>query len=341
MRKASPGKREEPVKRIMNQFKTTAHELTSLLTRPSTSSEFLRILQDWLQPDQPDPTGVSQSGGGQKEGISREQGGRSLSTAFLKGFLHYLTASKGWLTLVTLTVVWGWWNDKVLLSTGGGLLTVVLVYRMQVWNWQRLKAECQRLWSHSNRQLTLAIVSGGLVSLGTYTAASIWADAESHWIAASLILQNGTLFAVLGLLIWYGIRHQGLQEGSDLDRLLADLTDPDPVKRLLAVRQITQLAANTQSGRPRPNVTDWEEPDALQGMTRSQIADCFRLMLGQEPELFVRNALLDGLQVLDDLPSLNPASSPRVSIHRARALASQTNTTDATPVVAYLENSSG
>jgi len=50
-------------------------------------------------------------------------------------------------------------------------------------------SDIRRFLNGSNRQLTLAAVSGGIATLSTYMAASIWID-YSPWIAAGAILQG-------------------------------------------------------------------------------------------------------------------------------------------------------
>ncbi|NJL68277.1 MAG: hypothetical protein HC894_19150 [Microcoleus sp. SM1_3_4] len=76
------------------------------------------------------------------------------------------------------------------------------------------------------------------------------------------------------------------------------MTDTDPVKRLIAVRQITDLVANPEFGKLN---------SLKSSIVTDSIAECFRLMLSREPEAFVRNALLEGLQTLESLPKLSQA----------------------------------
>jgi len=52
---------------------------------------------------------------------------------------------------------------------------MVLVYSMQEWDWQVRWSDIRR-FLNVNRQLTLAAVSGGIATLSTYMAASIWID---------------------------------------------------------------------------------------------------------------------------------------------------------------------
>jgi hypothetical protein len=216
-----------------------------------------------------------------------------VSSAFLKWLLPRLSRSKGGLAAFTLAAVWGWWNSQLLLSTGLGIAAMMLVYRGQSGEWQLLRSKAEQFWQSPNRRLVLAVGAGGIATLGAYMSLAIWADSESHWMALSLILQNFGTIAIAGLLL-----RQALSLGSSkdedeaaLDRILGDLTDADPVKRLIAVRQMTDLV--NQGGFNRvTSVKSWS--------ARDRAAECFRLMLSREPEAIVRNAILEGLQTWDD-----------------------------------------
>jgi len=213
-----------------------------------------------------------------------------VSTALLKWLLEHLTRSKGWLAVVTLAGVWGLWNSELLFSTGLGIAAMMLVYRGQSWDWQLLRAKGEQFWEGPNRRFVLAVGTGGIATLGAYMSLAIWADSESPWMALSLILQNLGTLAIAGLLLRQGLSLGAAKDEVALDRILADLTDADPVKRLIAVRQMTDLVNKGGFG-PVSSVKS--------SIARSRAAECFRLMLSREPEALVRNALLEGLQTWD------------------------------------------
>ncbi|MEG4053958.1 MULTISPECIES: hypothetical protein [unclassified Microcoleus] len=214
-----------------------------------------------------------------------------VSTAFLKWLLESWTRrSKGWLAVVTLAAVWGWWNSELLFSTGLGIAAMMLVYRGQSWDWQLLRAKGEQFWEGPNRRFVLAVGTGGIATLCAYMSLAIWADSESPWMALSLILQNLGTIAIPWLLLRQGLSVGAAKDEVALDRILADLTDADPVKRLIAVRQMTDLVNQGGFG-PVSSVKS--------SIARSRAAECFRLMLSREPEALVRNALLEGLQTWD------------------------------------------
>ena len=221
-----------------------------------------------------------------------------VSGAFLKWLLERLRSSKGGLAAFTMAAVWGWWNSELLFSTGLGIAAMMLVYRGQLGDWQLLRAKAEQFWEGPNRRFVLAVGAGGISTLGAYMSLAIWADSESHWIALSLILQNFGTIAIAGLLLRQALSFQASKDEATLDRILADLTDADPVKRLIAVRQMTDLVNN--NGFNSVTFVNGSLAKPSQRIARSRAAECFRLMLSREPEALVRNALLEGLQTWDD-----------------------------------------
>jgi len=184
------------------------------------------------------------------------------------------------------------WNWKLLLATVVGILVMVLVYWMQEWNWQVHWSDLRRFLKGSNRQLTLAACSGSVATLSTYMAVSIWIDSDSPWIAAGAILQGlGTLFTLI-LLAWQIISWQVSRQEAQVDQLLTDLTDIDPLKRIIAVRQLTRLLTHAQ----------------LDQATQRTVADYLRLLLSREQESVIREAVLDGLLALDKVQQLSLAA---------------------------------
>ncbi|NJP10917.1 MAG: hypothetical protein HC866_16745 [Leptolyngbyaceae cyanobacterium RU_5_1] len=94
------------------------------------------------------------------------------------------------------------------------------------------------------------------------------------------------------------------------NQMIADLTHDDPLKRLIAVRQLTDLVSFLQDDRA---------PRSLLGKkpSRRDVADYFRLMLSREREPIIREAVLDGLQTLDIVHQLKQATQPAInSAHR-------------------------
>lgn len=214
--------------------------------------------------------------------------------AFNQLYPQQLHEPKSWLIglIVVVAILFGHW--KLLLATSSGALVMFLVYMMQEWNWQPYWSSLRQFLSGSNRQLTFALLGGGTATLGTYMAVSIWVDSDSAWIAIATMLQVLGTLAILSVLIWQAIARQSSGDEANPNQLLSELTDTNPVKRLVAVQQLTRWGADPQ----------------LHPSERRTVADCFRLMLTQEQEAVVRGAVLDGLQVLDNNRRLGKGAEP-------------------------------
>jgi hypothetical protein len=187
----------------------------------------------------------------------------------------------GWLLGAITIVAMLLWNWKLVLATSSGVGLMMLIYVMQGWNWQAYWLHWRRYLTESNRKLTVAVGSGGIAALTTYIAASIWVDSENRWLATGSILQGFGTLLTLVLLSWQMVGHQNKQTTELFDELLMELTGVDPLKRLIAVRQLTNLA---RKARCNP-------------LHRSHLVEYFRLMLSVEQEPIVRKAILDGLQL--------------------------------------------
>jgi hypothetical protein len=175
------------------------------------------------------------------------------------------------------------WHWQLLLATATGIATMALVYLIQQQNWQLPWSDLRKFFQGSDSPLLLAVVSGGMATLSTYLAVAIWRDSASPWIASGAILQGLGTLAVLILLVWQILNRYTRQENAYFNQRVTDLTQSDPLKRLIAVRQIGQLAKDSQLD---------------QGQARI-VAEYFRLLLVAEQEMVIRNAVLDGLQVLE------------------------------------------
>lgn len=199
------------------------------------------------------------------------------------------------LTIIVAMLIWNW---KLLLATSVGVSMMVLVYSMQHWNWQERLSELHQFFNGPNRQLTLAVISGGIATVSTYMAAAIWMDSSSRWIATGAILQGLGTLATIVLLAWQIVSFYGNRQANKFDELLTNLTEKDPLKRLIAVRHLEKLATRNR----------------LSPSHQRSIADCLQLLLNQEEEVVVRNAVFDSLQALEigQIPVGSASFSPPV-----------------------------
>ncbi|MEA5513993.1 armadillo-type fold-containing protein [Nodularia sp. UHCC 0506] len=191
----------------------------------------------------------------------------------------------GFFTIIVAMLLWNW---KLLLALLVGVGVMLLVYSMQKWDWQLRLSQMWKFLNSPNCRLALAVGSGGIATVSTYMAAAIWVDAKSSWIAAGAIVQGlGTLLTLI-LLLWQIVSFHGNQEQNRIDQLLVNLTDSDPLKRLIAIRQLTKIISSK----------------GVDSQVQAEIIQCLRLLLHQEPEAVIRDATLDSLQVLDSRRSL-------------------------------------
>jgi hypothetical protein len=166
-----------------------------------------------------------------------------------------------------------------------------LVYQLQSGNWRSYWLNLRQLLTGTNRQLAVAVISGGFATLCSYVAIAIGTDTQSSWITIGILLQSLGISAILGLLVWQMLAQETKPDETKLEQMLADLTDPDPLKRLIAVRYLTTSVNKFDSTH------------------KTWIADCFRLLLSREEEVIIRDAVLDSLRLLENYPSLGEATA--------------------------------
>ncbi|WP_016950178.1 hypothetical protein [Anabaena sp. PCC 7108] len=192
------------------------------------------------------------------------------------------------LAFITIFVAMLFWNWKLLLALTIGIGVMILAYSIPRWNWQLSWLQTQRFLNSTNIRLALAVASGGIATFITYMTAAIWVDSPSHWIATGMIVQGlGTLLTLI-LLVWQIFSLQANQEQDRLDQLLKNLIETDPLKRLIAVRQLTKFITRKQ----------------VDTSVKSEVIQCLQLLLSQEKETVIREAALNSLQSLEGLQVL-------------------------------------
>ena len=200
--------------------------------------------------------------------------------------LRRWSAPGGWLLVTGGAIGLLFWNGRLVIATGAGVAVMLLVYLMQDGVWKSPRLEVQKFLQGWNQSFLLAAASGCAATFGIYLAASLWAEVSSPWIATGMLLQQVTTIAALGLLIWQMVNRQESRPTTRFNQVLDDLTNGDPLKRLIAVRRITDAI---------------EQHDRAQ---KRQISDYLRVMLSREENSIVRDAVLEGLQTLDVTRSL-------------------------------------
>jgi hypothetical protein len=194
----------------------------------------------------------------------------------------------GILTVIVAMLLWDW---KLLFASSIGIGSMASVYSMQKWNWQKYWSDLSQFVRSPNRRFAIAVLSGGIAALSTYMAIAVWIGSKNPWIATGAILQGtGTLLTLI-LLIGLIINSHDNKDQNQIDQLLIKLTDSDPLKRLIAVRQMTKLVTNLR----------------INASEQQSVTECLQLLLTQEQETLVRDAAFESLQILD---TVNPTPTP-------------------------------
>ncbi|PSF37139.1 ATP synthase subunit I [Aphanothece hegewaldii CCALA 016] len=196
------------------------------------------------------------------------------------------------------------WNWKLVISTSSGIGLMWLVYAGLDWNWRRQWKHLLPFFKGYKGKLTLAVGSGGLAAISTYLVASIWADSENRWLATGTIIQGVATLSTLILVLWQMLTVQHQSDETKFENWLSELTAQDSLKRLIAVRQLTNLV--NQGGLPLSY--------------QQQLSDYFRLMLRSEQDDSVRDALLDSLGTWNTQPSLEVGQPLQIPVSLKRSL---------------------
>jgi len=192
------------------------------------------------------------------------------------------------LWLLTIVVAMLLWNPKLLFSCGVGIFVMLLVYSMPKWNWSQFWCKIRNFLQTTNGRLVLSVTSGVMACLGTYTAVTIWVNASNVWIGAGAIVQGLATVIILILLARRDLRLYGNQEQDKLEQLLENLTDSDPLKRLISLGKLKKFATH----------------NLIESDAKHYIIECLQLLLTKESEAAIRDAAFDNLQALEPAQKL-------------------------------------
>ncbi|MEO0375627.1 MAG: hypothetical protein AAF329_13575 [Cyanobacteria bacterium P01_A01_bin.17] len=204
-----------------------------------------------------------------------------------------------------------------------GVVAVVAI-ALLIWNWQLLLAICtgvsimvlvhrsahaplrvtQLVRSLLDSSLLLALLTGLLSLVISYSTLLIWQDTGQVGIALAVLLQGACLLSVLGLLIGQ-LMKPSVEETDLYEQWVTQLMATDPLQRLIAVRRLSRIEVMT---------TD----------RRQELSEYFQLLLAQEPQPQIRDAVLHGLRRLganasrSPLPRYARRDAPRQSLKLKR-----------------------
>jgi hypothetical protein len=218
--------------------------------------------------------------------------------------------STGWLLMAFGGFSLLYWNGRLFVATGAGVGVMLLVYVLQGWqpdlNWADLRRWTKQLLRGWNQAFLLSVGAGAIATVATYLAVALYAESASPWVASAAILQGMGTLTVLLILIGQMVQRQTTRDRPKFDQVLQQLTHRDPLRRVIAVRQVTDWVSVLDED------IDYRNPINSTGKqcSRRAIADYLRIMLSQESHPIVREAVLDGLQTLDLVHQLQAATQP-------------------------------
>ncbi len=175
------------------------------------------------------------------------------------------------------------WDPKLVTATFMGMGLMGVVYWGQTAKWQSRWLYFYEFSQSFQGKLAIAVISGGLGTIGSYIALYIWSHAQNRWLATGLILQAIGTFLTLGLLSWQLFDKPRKKQEHQYHEWVSQLTDSNDLKRLIAVENFSHLL----------------EQQRLNPTQIQQLFGYFRLMLKQENNAMVRQAMLRCFQRLE------------------------------------------
>jgi hypothetical protein len=214
---------------------------------------------------------------------------QKMGTAVVQGKGGVGLASAGTLLLLL-------WNARLVVSTGAGIGTMLLMYLVQDEEWRRkLPQVSERVQSQMalwNRPFVWSAIAGGSAAFLSYLALSAWFETDAHWLATGIVLQGVMTAGVLGLGVRQalGMKERSFEpkaEGVELGAWVQMLSHADATARLLAVRELTTIGLSGSL------------------VQKKQVLEYFQLFLHQESEEIVQDAVWEGFEALG-LETVNP-----------------------------------
>ena len=202
-------------------------------------------------------------------------------------------------------------DSKIFLAIATSTLTYQFLASGNRLPWDKIAPLYQQFCTRLSRLGQTPLLASTLAFATTYGFAAAWSQLGGSWAAITLLgLGAGNLLFFLkevNTAAPSSTTQNPSQAPTTAERLgptWDDLSAPDPVKRLLAVRSLLHWCLSSEEGTatylPGTDVT-----------VRSHLIDCFRVMLTHESEPIVRVALIDGLKSLQPKPQL-PAGQPAI-----------------------------
>ena len=210
---------------------------------------------------------------------------RSSTAVRVHQFLSQLQAlfSSLWIWGMVLFAIMLVWNWQLLLATGMAMGMLILLFRFPVPRWSGYWQKWQQILDESQQRLLMALGGSSVIGVGSYWALQLWDQVDNHWLAGSAIAQGILLTGLFGLQVSQLITASDENNPQhQFSQLIDQLSAEHPLKRLRAIRELTQLAI-------KGNL----HPSQLQ-----EISESFSLLFVVETESILRQGLLESMQTL-------------------------------------------
>jgi hypothetical protein len=170
------------------------------------------------------------------------------------------------------------WNWRLLLATCMGVGITVLVYYSAHSPLRSVGAKLMR--SLLDSPVLLALITGFLSVIISYSTLLIWQDTGQLGIALAVLLQGACTLLAIGLLLRQLMKPSATVPETSYDQWVTQLMAPDPLQRLIAVRRLSQI-------------------EVLTTAQRQELSEYFQLLLAQELQPQIREVALSSLKRLD------------------------------------------
>ncbi len=199
------------------------------------------------------------------------------------------------------------WNWQLLIAICMGVGTTVLAYRSPHGSLKLMGMKLVQ--SLFDSPLLLAFITGLLSLVISYSTLLIWQNTGQVGIALAVVVQGFCLLSALGLLMGQVLEPSKVSAEDSYEQWVTQLLSTEPLQRLVAVRRLSQIELLTME-------------------RRQELSDYFQLLLAQETQPQIREAVLLGLRCLDaqteskrKLPrSLQSNTSPRQALQLKRRI---------------------
>ena len=197
---------------------------------------------------------------------------------------HFLTKKQWQSTIVyllisTMTTFMLAWNWKLICAILIGIILMIFIQKAQNKSFQNIVLNWYKFLNSPKGKLALAVVSGCFGIMGSYITLSALPNIGNYWLASELIFQDLGIFIILIILVPQLFDLLEKKQNIQYKELISQLSELNPLKRLIAVQDVSQLLEKKQL-----NINQEKE-----------VLEYFKFMLNQEQEIVILQNILKNL----------------------------------------------